>query len=93
MTGTRSRRLIGCSPVGLFLALSEQRKLRVVVMTKEPSQEETRWGWPLTELKPRIRDVRQGPDELLSVLTEEDRGALPRIEPADPPTLLGRASE
>ena len=31
----------------------------------------------------RIRDVRQGPDGLLCVLTAENRGALLRIGPAD----------
>jgi glucose/arabinose dehydrogenase len=36
----------------------------------------------LTELKQRIRDVRQGPDGLLYVLTAEDEGALLRLEPA-----------
>ena len=36
----------------------------------------------LTELRQRIRDVRQGPDGLLYVLTDEDNGALLRIEPA-----------
>jgi glucose/arabinose dehydrogenase len=36
----------------------------------------------LTEMRQRIRDVRQGPDGLLYVLTEEDEGALLRIEPA-----------
>ena len=35
----------------------------------------------LTELQQRIRDVRQGPDGLLYVLTAEDEGALLRIEP------------
>ena len=35
----------------------------------------------LTELRQRIRDVRQGPDGLLYVLTDEDNGALLRIEP------------
>jgi aldose sugar dehydrogenase len=35
----------------------------------------------LTELKQRIRDVRQGPDGLLYVLTAEEDGALLRIEP------------
>ena len=37
----------------------------------------------LAELKQRIRDVRQGPDGLLYVLTDEDVGALIRIEPAE----------
>jgi glucose/arabinose dehydrogenase len=35
----------------------------------------------LRELKQRIRDVRQGPDGLLYVLTAENQGALLRIEP------------
>ena len=36
----------------------------------------------LTELRQRIRDVRQGPDGLLYVLTDEDNGAVLKIEPA-----------
>ena len=36
----------------------------------------------LADLKQRIRDVREGPDGLLYVLTEEEEGALLRIEPA-----------
>jgi aldose sugar dehydrogenase len=36
----------------------------------------------LTELRQRIRDVRQGADGLLYVLTDEDDGALLRLEPA-----------
>jgi aldose sugar dehydrogenase len=35
----------------------------------------------LRELQQRIRDVRQGPDGLLYVLTAENEGALMRIEP------------
>jgi len=35
----------------------------------------------LTQLHQRIRDVRQGPDGLLYVITDEDDGALLRIEP------------
>jgi glucose/arabinose dehydrogenase len=37
----------------------------------------------LTPLHQRIRDVRQGPDGLLYVLTDEDDGALLRIEPVN----------
>jgi len=44
--------------------------------------EELRRESILTELRQRIRDVRQGPDGLLYVLTEEEDGALLRIEPA-----------
>ena len=36
----------------------------------------------LTELRQRIRDVRQGPDGLLYLLTDEDNGAVLRLEPA-----------
>jgi glucose/arabinose dehydrogenase len=36
----------------------------------------------LTDLKQRIRDVRQGPDGLLYLLTDETAGALLKIEPA-----------
>ena len=38
----------------------------------------------LTELKQRIREVRQGPDGLLYLLTDEAAGALLRIEPVQP---------
>ena len=44
--------------------------------------EELRRETLLTELHQRIRDVRQGPDGLLYVLTDEDDGALLRLEPA-----------
>ena len=43
--------------------------------------EELRREPMLTELKQRLRDVRQGPDGLLYVLTAEQDGALLRIEP------------
>lgn len=44
--------------------------------------EEIRREMLLTELRQRIRDVRQGPDGLLYVLTDENPGALLVIEPA-----------
>ena len=37
----------------------------------------------LTELKQRIRDVRQGPDGLIYLLTEEVDGAVLRLEPVE----------
>lgn len=43
--------------------------------------EELRRESLLTELHQRVRDVRQGPDGLLYLLTDEDDGALLRIEP------------
>jgi glucose/arabinose dehydrogenase len=39
----------------------------------------------LEELKQRIRDVRQGPDGLIYLLTEETDGAVLRIQPASAP--------
>lgn len=44
--------------------------------------EELRRETLLAKLHQRVRDVRQGPDGLLYVLTDEDDGALLRIEPA-----------
>ena len=52
---------------------------RVVVNAK---LEELRRERLLSDLHQRIRDVRQGPDGLLYVVTDEDDGALIRIEPA-----------
>lgn len=43
---------------------------------------EQRREWLLGELQQRIRDVKQGPDGLLYVLTEEEDAALLVIEPA-----------
>ena len=37
----------------------------------------------LGELRQRIRDIRQGPDELLYIVTDEKAGAVMRIEPAN----------
>lgn len=48
--------------------------------------EEIRREPMLRELHQRIRDVRQGPDGLLYLLTEEDEAALLRIEPLNEPT-------
>jgi glucose/arabinose dehydrogenase len=44
--------------------------------------EELRRETLLSDLHQRIRDVRQGPDGLLYVVTDEDDGALLRIGPA-----------
>lgn len=44
--------------------------------------EEMRRESMLRELRQRIREVREGPDGLLYLLTDEDDGALLRIEPA-----------
>jgi len=51
---------------------------RIAFNTK---MEEIRRESMLGELRQRIREVRQGPDGLLYLLTDEDEGALLRIEP------------
>jgi aldose sugar dehydrogenase len=45
--------------------------------------EEMRRESLLVELRQRIRDVKQGPDGLLYVLTDQNPGAILRIEPAN----------
>ena len=62
--------------------------------------EEIRRESILTELRQRVRDVRQGPDGYLYVLTDEDDAVLFRLEPAraivDPPgsaVFVERAEE
>ena len=45
--------------------------------------EELRRESLLVDLHQRIRDVRQGPDGLLYVITDEDAGALIRLEPVE----------
>jgi glucose/arabinose dehydrogenase len=52
---------------------------RIVINDKN---EEVRRESMLTELRQRIRDVRQGPDGYLYLLTDEDDAALLRLEPA-----------
>lgn len=51
---------------------------RIVFNSK---MEEIRRESMLTELRQRIREVRQGPDGLLYLLTDMDAGALLRLEP------------
>ena len=48
------------------------------------NDEETAREWILEELGERIRDVRQGPDGLIYLLTEADEAALLRLSPAEP---------
>ena len=45
--------------------------------------EELRRESLLTELRQRVRDIRQGPDGLLYLVTDEKQGAVLRIEPAN----------
>jgi glucose/arabinose dehydrogenase len=78
-TGTAFPQWVGNVFVGAMGRAANGHLLRIVFDAQglEVGQEPL-----LTELKQRIRDVRQGPDGLLYVLTDEEPGALLRIEPA-----------
>jgi glucose/arabinose dehydrogenase len=68
---------VGAMRVGQILGTGHLQ--RIVFNAK---MEEIRRESVLTELRQRIREVRQGPDGLLYLLTDEDPGAVLRIEPA-----------
>ncbi|HEU4619463.1 MAG TPA: PQQ-dependent sugar dehydrogenase [Gammaproteobacteria bacterium] len=54
------------------------------------NMEEIRRESMLRELRQRIREVRQGPDGLLYLLTDEEQAALLRLEPAPEESLPGK---
>ncbi len=56
-----------------------------------PKLEELRRETLFTDLHQRFRDVRQGPDGLLYAVTDEDDGALLRIEPVAATTVVAEA--
>jgi aldose sugar dehydrogenase len=56
-----------------------------------PKMEELRRETLFTELHQRFRDVRQGPDGLLYAVTDEDDGAVLRIEPVAATTTVAEA--
>ena len=68
---------VGSMRVGELLATGHLE--RIVFNAKN---EELRRESMLTELRQRIREVRQGPDGFLYLLTDQNDGALLRIEPA-----------
>ncbi|MEI9812978.1 MAG: PQQ-dependent sugar dehydrogenase [Acidobacteriota bacterium] len=51
-------------------------------ITLDKNQDETAREALLVDLKVRVRDVRQGPDGLIYIVTDEDNGQVIRIEPA-----------
>jgi glucose/arabinose dehydrogenase len=65
----------------LFVAGLIAQQLQRIVLNEKG--EPTRRLPMLAELGQRLREVRQGPDGLLYVLTDETAGALLRIEPLD----------
>jgi glucose/arabinose dehydrogenase len=68
----------------LFVGALAGRHLRRVVLEGETVVHEEQL---LRGRRERIRDVRQGPDGLLYLVTDEEAGALLRLEPADTPDV------
>jgi glucose/arabinose dehydrogenase len=68
--------------VGAMLGGAAQGYPHLERITFDQNWDETARQALLTDLRQRIRDVRQGPDGLVYVLTDEENGALIRLEPA-----------
>ena len=68
--------------VGAMLGGAAQGYPHLERITFNENWDETARQSLLTDLKQRIRDVRQGPDGLVYVLTDEENGSLIRLEPA-----------
>src|SRR5689334_6700136 len=68
--------------VGAQLGGAAQGYPHLERITFDQNWDETARQSLLTDMKQRIRDVRQGPDGLVYVLTDEENGSLIRIEPA-----------
>ncbi|MBZ5579818.1 MAG: PQQ-dependent sugar dehydrogenase [Acidobacteriia bacterium] len=69
--------------VGAMLGGAAQGYPHLERLTFDQNWDETARQSLLTEMRQRIRDVRQGPDGLVYVLTDEENGALIRLEPAE----------
>jgi len=72
----RNHAFIGAMRVGRYNGTGHLERL----VLNENGEENAR-EWILEELGERIRDVRQGPDELIYLLTESPEGALLRLSP------------
>jgi glucose/arabinose dehydrogenase len=66
--GLRTGEIIGTGQIQRVLSNEKMEELRREAL--------------LTDWRHRMRDIRQGPDELLYVLVDDDDGAILRIEPA-----------
>ena len=82
-TGDRFPRWKGDLFVGALMVGRIERTGRVERIVLNERGEEIARESILTELRQRIRDVRQGPDGLIYVLTDEEEGALLRLEPVE----------
>ena len=81
-TGDRFPEWKGNVLVGAMLGGAAQGYPHLERITFDKNWDETARQSLLMELRQRIRDVRQGPDGLVYVLTDEENGALIRLEPA-----------
>jgi glucose/arabinose dehydrogenase len=81
-TGTRFAGWKNNVLVGAMLGGAAQGYPHLERITFDQNWDEVGRQSLLTDLRKRIRDVRQGPDELVYVLTDEEDGALIRLEPA-----------
>lgn len=68
--------------VGAMLGGAAQGYPHLERITFDQNWDETARQSLLTDMKQRIRDVRQGPDGLVYVATDEENGAVIRLEPA-----------
>lgn len=82
-TGDRFPAWTGDLFVGAMMVGRVLRTGRIERIVLNTAGEEIRRESILAEFHQRIRDIRQGPDGLIYVLTDEDEGALLRIEPVD----------
>ena len=81
-TGDRFPGWTGNLFVGSMMVGRVERTGHIERVVLNEDGEEIRRESILSELRQRIRDIRQGPDGLIYVLTDEDEGVLLRIEPA-----------
>jgi glucose/arabinose dehydrogenase len=84
-TGDRFGAWRGDLFVGAMMVGRIQRTGRIERIVLNDEGEEVGRESILTEFRRRIRDVRQGPDGFIYVLTDEEDGALLRIEPVERP--------
>lgn len=73
----RNHAFVGAMRVGRFNGTGHLER----IVLNENGEENAR-EWILEELGERIRDVRQGPDDLIYLLTESTDGVLLRLSPA-----------
>ena len=66
----------------LFVAVMKNQRLERIAVNDNGTV--GRREWLVDDLNQRFRDVRQGPDGLLYLLTDENAGTLLRLEPASP---------